>query len=188
MPKQVDHDARRRHLLQTWFALIASEGYRAVTMRSLARAAGVSTGAVYHYFSDKAAILDAAFEAMVTEDLDRLARGEVAPPDAAHPVAGILAYVDLHRDRLRNLLLVAIEVLRHEPSDQSLHAVAQAVQTYREGLGRALNTTDPTIMDFAFRYSLGLLIHEVLDTTAIATEDATTVVRLFEALRTASHA
>ncbi|MCA3701097.1 MAG: TetR family transcriptional regulator, partial [Brevundimonas sp.] len=46
MPRLVDHDARKRELLDASLALVASEGIEAATLRRLARAADCTTGAI----------------------------------------------------------------------------------------------------------------------------------------------
>jgi AcrR family transcriptional regulator len=46
----------RAQVLDTALALFSHQGYRATSMREIARKAGVSTGNVYHHFKDKEAI------------------------------------------------------------------------------------------------------------------------------------
>lgn len=53
MPKKVDHDERRRQIAEALLALAAAEGLESVSLRHVAAAAGVSMGAVQHYFRTK---------------------------------------------------------------------------------------------------------------------------------------
>lgn len=53
MPKKVDHDERRRRIAEALLALAAAEGLESVSLRHVAAAAGVSMGAVQHYFRTK---------------------------------------------------------------------------------------------------------------------------------------
>ncbi|WP_043664376.1 TetR/AcrR family transcriptional regulator [Streptomyces xylophagus] len=62
MPKIVDHDARRREIIEAVWALIARRGLDAVTMRDLAAEAGYANGALAGYFRNKDEILLAAFQ------------------------------------------------------------------------------------------------------------------------------
>lgn len=57
MPKQVDHQERRRHIGEAVLRLIATRGLEAASLRNVAAEAGVSMGAVQHYFADKQAML-----------------------------------------------------------------------------------------------------------------------------------
>ncbi|MGW0579384.1 TetR/AcrR family transcriptional regulator [Streptomyces sp. NPDC002920] len=62
MPKIVDHDARRREIVEAVWALIARRGLDAVTMRELAAEAGYANGALSGYFRNKDEILQSAFQ------------------------------------------------------------------------------------------------------------------------------
>ena len=57
MPRLVDHDARKRELLDASLALVAAEGIEAATLRRLARAADCTTGAITYYFEGRDALL-----------------------------------------------------------------------------------------------------------------------------------
>jgi AcrR family transcriptional regulator len=62
MPKIVDHDARRREIIDAVWSLISARGFQSVTMRELAAEAGYANGALVRYFPDKDAVLRAAFK------------------------------------------------------------------------------------------------------------------------------
>jgi AcrR family transcriptional regulator len=66
MPKTVDHDQRRVELIAVASRLIARQGMDGLTVREVAKAAGVSTGVVSHYFSDKRQMLQLIYD--VTAD------------------------------------------------------------------------------------------------------------------------
>jgi AcrR family transcriptional regulator len=61
MPRVVDGDERRAELIAATSAEIASRGLANVTLRSVARARGWTTGIVTHYFADKRELLMATF-------------------------------------------------------------------------------------------------------------------------------
>jgi len=60
VPRQVDHSERRRHIGEAVLRLIAAQGLEAASLRNVAAEAGVSMGAVQHYFSSKQEMLDFA--------------------------------------------------------------------------------------------------------------------------------
>jgi TetR/AcrR family transcriptional regulator, transcriptional repressor of bet genes len=60
VPKQVDHDERRRHIGAAVLRLIATRGLEAASLRNVAAEAGVSMGTVQHYFTTKQEMLDFA--------------------------------------------------------------------------------------------------------------------------------
>jgi AcrR family transcriptional regulator len=57
VPKQVDHEQRRRLLAEAVFAVIGTRGFEAVSLRDVAEQAGVSMGTVQHYFPAKQQML-----------------------------------------------------------------------------------------------------------------------------------
>ena len=53
MPKSVDHEERRRAIAEAVYEVIGTHGLEAVSLRDVAAQAGVSMGAVQHYFKSK---------------------------------------------------------------------------------------------------------------------------------------
>ncbi|UGU33126.1 TetR/AcrR family transcriptional regulator [Mycolicibacterium smegmatis] len=62
MPKVVDHDERRREVLDATWRVIGSEGLEALTLRRIAQEAGCSNGVLAHYFRNKEDILVSAHQ------------------------------------------------------------------------------------------------------------------------------
>lgn len=87
------HGNLREALIDAAHDLLIEAGVEAVSLRAVARRAGVSAGAPYHHFADKAALL-AALVQRYFEDMDRAARA-VLPgktPQAQLKAIGV-AYV-----------------------------------------------------------------------------------------------
>ncbi|MEU4409003.1 TetR/AcrR family transcriptional regulator [Streptosporangium sp. NPDC023963] len=57
MPKQVDHDERRRHIAEAVLRVAGRHGLDRATLRDVAVEAGISLGAVQHYFRSKDELL-----------------------------------------------------------------------------------------------------------------------------------
>jgi len=66
---------RREQIVRATIRCLARDGYAGLTMKKVARTAGVSQGILHYYFADKRAILVAALAA-VTADLDRVATAQ----------------------------------------------------------------------------------------------------------------
>jgi AcrR family transcriptional regulator len=69
-PKVGVAPVRRRQIVRATIRCLARDGYAALTMKKVSRAAGVSQGILHYYFADKRAILVEALHAVV-RDLDR---------------------------------------------------------------------------------------------------------------------
>jgi AcrR family transcriptional regulator len=100
MPKVVDIDERRSALIDATSREIAERGLANVTLRSIARVNGWSTGIVTHYFADKHELLMATFQ----ERADRSRRQiEQAVADGSPLLdAAIDAALPLDHERLTN--------------------------------------------------------------------------------------
>jgi AcrR family transcriptional regulator len=53
VPKIVDHDVQREKFVSAAMRLISQQGLEGVTMRAVAREAGLSYGSLFHYFDSK---------------------------------------------------------------------------------------------------------------------------------------
>jgi TetR/AcrR family transcriptional repressor of bet genes len=79
MPKIVDHEQRRRALASAALDAIAADGLDEVKLADIARKAGVTTGAIAHYFPDKDALLAAALEEVCTRLLAKIGMPDNPP-------------------------------------------------------------------------------------------------------------
>jgi AcrR family transcriptional regulator len=73
MPKIVDHDERRQTVLEATWRVISQQGLEAATVREIAKAAGVSNGALAHYFANKDDVLIQAHKLAYQRVYDRVA-------------------------------------------------------------------------------------------------------------------
>ena len=80
-------EATRRQLVTAARALFGARGYAGVGTEEIVRAAGVTRGALYHQFRDKADLFAAVAEEVEAEIADRIAAG--AAGAAADPLAGL---------------------------------------------------------------------------------------------------
>jgi len=66
MPKVIDHDERRRHIVDVTWQLVLEGGLEAATMREIAARAGFANGALKHYFPGKDEIVSATYDSALT--------------------------------------------------------------------------------------------------------------------------
>ncbi len=72
MPKIIDHDQRRREIVEVAKRLIIGGGFEAATMRSIAAAAGFANGALKRYFPSKDSIIAATFQSVLQTMNERI--------------------------------------------------------------------------------------------------------------------
>lgn len=80
--KAYHHGTLRETLLETAFQLVDSQGIDAISMRALARKAGVSSAAPFRHFADKQVLLDAVAERAAGELERKLDTASSACSDA----------------------------------------------------------------------------------------------------------
>jgi AcrR family transcriptional regulator len=116
------HGSLREELITASVALIEAEGIGAVSLRRVARDAGVSPGAPYHHFADRPALL-AAISVRGHELLyEHLVAARRAAPTAARALGALVeTYVGFARDHPGHLKLI----LRPELFRPEQHPEAQ---------------------------------------------------------------
>jgi AcrR family transcriptional regulator len=146
------HRLRRTHIIESALALFAEKGFTATTTADICRAAGISTGSLFHYFPSKQAVFHAIWE-LDRAETDALLARAAADPD---PWAALMAIVDKSaadaaEPMMAGLLVEIIAQAHRDPefaaglaeSDRRLlGGVADLVRRLREA-GRA----DPGVPD-----------------------------------------
>lgn len=92
MPRQVNEDQRRAEIAYGVISVMAERGLGAVSLRSVAAAAGISMGRVQHYFSTKAELVQHACALILERADERFEQATGADP----------------RERLRTLLTMPL--------------------------------------------------------------------------------
>ncbi len=85
MPKQVDHQARRRLIAEALWRVTVRQGLEDVSLRHVAAEAGVSMGLVQHYFASKDEMLLFALDTLNQRVSKRVAARVAALPNPDAP-------------------------------------------------------------------------------------------------------
>lgn len=121
------HGDLRATLMDASLRLIESEGLAAVSLRRVAREAGVSSGAPYHHFADRAALLSAlsidGFQQLAS--YMRTARATTPDPLAAITELGA-AYVRFSRDHPAQFRLMFRPELSQPEKHPDAHVAGDA--------------------------------------------------------------
>jgi AcrR family transcriptional regulator len=117
------HGSLREELITASVALIESEGIGAVSLRRVAREAGVSPGAPYHHFADRSALLAAILVRGHELLVEQLQQARLQAPTAVRALGAIVeTYVWFARDHPAYLYLM----FRPELSQPEKNPEAQA--------------------------------------------------------------
>ena len=127
------HGALREELLRASLELIETEGVGAVSLRRVARDAGVSPGAPYHHFRDRASLLAALSAQGFTLLAEELAEARAAADSPIRALGALVrAYVDFARRRPAYFRLMFRPELSRPPKHPDIEAGADAADACLE--------------------------------------------------------
>lgn len=175
------HGDLRRSLIQAGSKIIEEKGLAGLSLREVARAAGVSHTAPYRHFRDKAdllaAIAQVGFE-QLTDDAGKAARHHDGDPEKQF-VAASVQYVlfGVRHPRMAHLLFGGVINMRTAPRDlkQASWAAFQIVETIindgkETGIFRNRDTMELAVTTWCGIHGLAQLISGGYLTRLAATE------------------
>ncbi|OLT19315.1 TetR family transcriptional regulator [Pseudonocardia sp. CNS-139] len=174
MPKRVDVDARRREIADALLRLAATEGLESVSLRHVAAEAGVSMGAVQHYFRTKDDMLRFALEHQARRREQRIVARLTAagrPPTVREIIRTSLLEVLPTDDESRADWLVGIAFFIRAMRDPAMaevlaEGVPQVVGFFTEQLGAA--QADGLLAPGVDPYQEAVLLWSAVDSQATA--------------------
>jgi AcrR family transcriptional regulator len=133
MPRVVDGDERRAELIAATSAEIASRGLANVTLRSVARARGWTTGIVTHYFADKRELLLFTFRSSWAQrHAAREARDPRRPKEAL--LSSLEGALPLDDARRRHWMVTVAFCAQAAGDEELSRAQRDAYRDFRDGL------------------------------------------------------
>ncbi|MFT4977380.1 MAG: AcrR family transcriptional regulator [Myxococcota bacterium] len=162
MPKVVDHEARRLEILERCFGLFAEQGYAALSMRSIARALGFSTGTLYYYFDSKEAIFEEMVRRVASHNVEEASAETPSDASRAERLAGLMRFIERNAVPLLQTLQVSLEYRRQQGSPVAQELLRSTIGLYRTALIEQLNLTESEGA-VALSFLLGALVQHHLD-------------------------
>ena len=162
MPRIIDHDARRRQILEDSLGLFSTESYAGLGMRHLAKSLGVSTGTLYHYFPNKPLLFEAMLRHLAQDNVAK-AIGQLDPAMSSETRLEVVqAFMELQADRIRRVLWVAIDY-RRTAGESAEPLINEVLDVYRQALSDHLADGDLAKADLLLNYVIGVLVHSGLN-------------------------
>ncbi|TCN42854.1 TetR family transcriptional regulator [Kribbella orskensis] len=153
-------NARAAVLVAAW-KLVREDGLAALSLRELARRAGITTPTVYAYYESKNAIFDAMFAEAAQEFVDLKASLPVTDDPRRDLLTEARAFVDFCvSDVPRFQLLFQHSVPGFEPSPESYELAVGALEVTRELLARN-GVHDPRYLDIWTAVTTGLVDQQI---------------------------
>jgi AcrR family transcriptional regulator len=158
-------EARRRSaraaIVEVAWDLVGSGGLASLSLRELAKRAGITTPTVYAYFPSKNAIYDAMFGRAATQFAELMSEPYASEEPAAILAGGVRRFLEFcTSDTARYQLLFQRTIPRFEPSAASFAPAVRALELVRERL--ALNgIRDPRHVDMWTALTTGLVDQQI---------------------------
>jgi AcrR family transcriptional regulator len=158
-------EARRRSardaIVEAAWDVVRSDGLAGLSLRELAKRAGITTPTVYAYFPSKNAIYDAMFGQAAADFGERMSEPYVSEDPPAILAAGVRRFLEFcTSDTARYQLLFQRTIPGFEPSPASFAPAVRALDLVRERL--ALNgIRNPSHVDMWTALTTGLVDQQI---------------------------
>jgi AcrR family transcriptional regulator len=138
VPKIVDRESRRGEIVAAYLRVVAREGIEQATSRALAAEAGMSSGALWHYFGNFDEVLLAAFRAVFDRTNARIAEAS-SQNRGLDALTAMLSEILPLRKVTSDEALVVVSLWGRVPSNPGLGAFqSQAEERWRQSFTRFL--------------------------------------------------
>jgi AcrR family transcriptional regulator len=159
--REVRRQSARAAIVEVAWELVRGEGLAGLSLRELAKRAGITTPTVYAYFPSKNAIYDAMFGQAAAEFADRMSEPYGSEDPRAILAGGVRRFLHFcASDPARYQLLFQRTIPGFEPSPEAFAPAVRALGLVRERL--ALNgVSDPRHVDMWTALTTGLVDQQI---------------------------
>jgi AcrR family transcriptional regulator len=158
MPKIIDHDRYRSELIEGCRGLFAQRGYRALSMREIAAALGVSTGTLYHYFPDKRSLFTQCVEATTQDDALHIADLDRSAPPTER-LAALLQFMGAREREFLDQIVTTIDYYQEQalepPPDEPIRV---GIRRDRRAIAELLGLNDHDTTTLILSQIIGLIV------------------------------
>lgn len=180
-PATFTEQARRAQLIEVTIELVARHGYAGCSLQRIADAAGITKAAVIYHYASKAAVIKAAYDAvingMIEHITERIMAAETAEGRVEAYLSAMIDYVARHPSHARMITEAIIESedtgVEDRPESPSRH---QQLATLIDA-AKADGTYRPDLDSTALAIILGGAVDGIAN-TALATADTQPAVPL----------
>jgi AcrR family transcriptional regulator len=159
--REVRRQSARAAIVEVAWELVRGEGLAGLSLRELAKRAGITTPTVYAYFPSKNAIYDAMFGQAAADFADRMSEPYGSEDPRAILAGGVQRFLHFcASDPARYQLLFQRTIPGFEPSPEAFAPAVRALGLVRERL--ALNgVSDPRHVDMWTALTTGLVDQQI---------------------------
>jgi AcrR family transcriptional regulator len=163
MPRSLDLEARERQVIEASWRVIVRDGVAALTVRNVAREAGLAPSSLRYVFPTQASVREKAIDAVLRQLRERVAAIPADSPDWAPKALEELLPLDgMRRMELEVALALGVAAMK-EPALQLLYAqVDGEARSLCQQACTLLDLTEPTAAAELHALIDGLALHTIL--------------------------
>ncbi|MFC5542913.1 MAG: TetR/AcrR family transcriptional regulator [Bacilli bacterium] len=175
MPKLVDHEERRKIIAKATWNVIAREGLGGASVRSIAKEANLSLGAVRHYFETQEELLEFAMQLVEEQVTERIMGHLQSPLPPKEQVLNILMELITPEEKKVEMQVwleyVSYKIRKKELQKESVH---EAISEILHRLKKAGMLKEEIVLEeeIVFLHALidGLALHILMGLVPIERE------------------
>lgn len=178
MPKIVDHDNRKKAIAEATWQVILEQGMKGATVRNIARKAGLSLGALRHYFSTQEELLIYAMDLVKERVAERVEKNALKNLPPKEMILQMLLEIVPTNETTRAEMEVWLEFVlyfRNKGNRESQNdGILEGIQKLLDSLDRAQFLKKEIDKDLETERLCalidGLAIHAILNPTRLTKE------------------
>ena len=149
------------------FDLFTSRGYDSVTMREIADSLDVSTGLLYHYFSDKQTMLQQMFEVIAIREIEQVTHVAYQTDDTLERIAVFFNYFKERETFYKGIVLLLLDFSKYCTSDENVAFLKNYAGIMVDRIGEAMDVPDPQFGYLVLSFLVGLFYLRIVVPDAI---------------------
>ena len=189
MPKIVDHEERRREIVEAMWRVVEQAGFAAVSIRSVAAEAGMSKAAIGHYFPKRSDVIASAVERDIGTVTSELVELDLDTCTIDVAVAALMVVIPTTEQRRRHSQVWLSLLAAQDPDPDISRSLTHLNVTVRVGLMVVLRAfrkqggvaaSRDLLVESARLHALvdGLSLQALTDPTTMPPAQVETLVRL----------
>lgn len=168
MPRQIETETISQSILKNAMLLFAEKGYQGLSMRQLAKALKLTTGALYHHFRSKDELYTEMIQQLAAQDAEALYQQAAKAASDSERIARFSAFLEDRTAYFQQILLLVFDHQRyvrdpdHAPDDRFARVFEPTLNVYTQALIDVLGLPSKQAAEMLLDYLMGCFTRAML--------------------------
>ncbi|MBF2053834.1 MAG: TetR/AcrR family transcriptional regulator [Candidatus Sericytochromatia bacterium] len=168
MSKHIDTETISQSILKQAMLLFAEKGYQGLSMRQLAKALKLTTGALYHHFRSKDELYTEMIHQLAAQDAEALYRLAAKAASNSEKIARFSAFLEGRAEYFQQILLLVFDHQRYvrdpdnAPEARFARIFEQTLNVYLQALIDVLGLPSKQEAEMVLDYLMGCFIRAMM--------------------------